>query len=406
MYAYDDSWTDAAVRRFIRRVGEPHLALLFALRRADNAASGVGPAGEENQVELERRIAVELARSPDLLLRNRLAIDGNDLQRELGYEPGPRIGRVLDRLMERVLDDPSLNARDRCCALAREADAKAVTERTGAEPRWLTSEGTLLQSAVRATVRDRIIWIASFSLLTERRASAPMTASVRRAVRLEHRLTQPNASLADLDAAVALAVEHDLAALTVNPWLVKVAKRSAGPLARHARHRGRVPARQPDPERQGVRGLEGARAGGDPDRLRAQRRARWRPATTRRSSTTCSPSSTWPTPRWPPPASSSRPSRMTEELVRRACRLAERAGADHVVTSPGSVTARGTVARTRVLRDSVGPRIGVKACGRFRSAEQLTGRRGRRRDPRLAAAHVRHSRARRPKPPSPPASAR
>ncbi|MGH2383604.1 MAG: deoxyribose-phosphate aldolase, partial [Candidatus Limnocylindria bacterium] len=48
-----------------------------------------------------------------------------------------------------------------------------------------------------------------------------------------------------------------------------------------------------------------------------------------------------------------------------------RAGADHVVTSPGGVTARGTVARTRLLRDSVGPRIGIKACGRFRSAEQL-----------------------------------
>ena len=134
MYAYDDSWTDAAVRRFIRRVGEPHLALLFALRRADDAASGVGPAAEESQLELERRIAVELARSPDLLIRNRLAIDGNDLQSELGYQPGPRIGRVLDRLMEVVLDDPSLNRRDALLELAREADGKAVTERTGAEP--------------------------------------------------------------------------------------------------------------------------------------------------------------------------------------------------------------------------------------------------------------------------------
>lgn len=134
MYAYDDSWTDAAVRRFIRRVGEPQLALLFALRHADHAASGVGPAGKESQLELERRIAVELARSPDLLIRNRLAIDGNDLQSELGYQPGPRIGRVLDRLMEVVLDDPSLNRREGLLALAREADAKPVTERTGAEP--------------------------------------------------------------------------------------------------------------------------------------------------------------------------------------------------------------------------------------------------------------------------------
>lgn len=134
MYAYDDSWTDAAVRRFIRRVGEPELALLFALRRADDAASGVGSAGEERQTELERRIAGELQRSPDLLIRNRLAIDGNDLQRELGWEPGPRIGRALDRLMEAVLDDPSLNRPEALLRLARDAETKAVTERTGAEP--------------------------------------------------------------------------------------------------------------------------------------------------------------------------------------------------------------------------------------------------------------------------------
>ena len=133
MYAYDAGWTDAAVRRFIRRVGEPRMPLLFALRRADNAASGVGRAGDESQAELERRIAVELARSPDLLIRNRLAIDGNDLRRELGMQPGPRIGRVLDRLMEAVLDDPSLNRRDALLDLARGAQAQAVTERTGAD---------------------------------------------------------------------------------------------------------------------------------------------------------------------------------------------------------------------------------------------------------------------------------
>lgn len=120
MYAYEHDWTDAAVRRFIRRLEPIGSALLFALRRADNAASGVGEAGQANQAELERRIAVELDRQPDLLLRNRLAIDGHDLQRELGLEPGPRIGIVLDRLMERVLDDPSLNERVTLLRLAHE----------------------------------------------------------------------------------------------------------------------------------------------------------------------------------------------------------------------------------------------------------------------------------------------
>jgi len=121
MYAYDSSWTDAAVRRFIRRVGPHDTGLLFALRRADNAASGVGRAGEANQAELEARMATELARQPDLLLRNRLAVDGHDLQRELGLTPGPAIGRMLERLTELVLDDPALNERAALLELARQA---------------------------------------------------------------------------------------------------------------------------------------------------------------------------------------------------------------------------------------------------------------------------------------------
>jgi len=124
MYAYDEGWTDAAVRRFIRRVGDARMPFLFALRRADNAASGVGPLGEENQRQLERRIAAQLAASPDLLREDRLAIDGDDLQRELGIGPGPRIGRILGSLMELVLDDPSRNRRETLLELARTIDGR------------------------------------------------------------------------------------------------------------------------------------------------------------------------------------------------------------------------------------------------------------------------------------------
>ena len=120
MYAYDATWTDAAVRRFIRRLEPIGTSLLFALRHADNEASGVGEAGQHNQAELEARIAGELEREPELLLANRLAIDGHDLQRELGIDPGPRIGEILDGLIERVVDDPSLNERSTLLRLARD----------------------------------------------------------------------------------------------------------------------------------------------------------------------------------------------------------------------------------------------------------------------------------------------
>lgn len=120
MYHYDPSWTDAAVRRFIRRTDGVDRALLFVLRRADNVASGVAAAGERNQDELERRIADEIERQPGLLVDRRLAVDGHDLQRALGLAPGPRIGQVLAGLMEAVLDDPSLNEPEALLSLARD----------------------------------------------------------------------------------------------------------------------------------------------------------------------------------------------------------------------------------------------------------------------------------------------
>ncbi len=120
MYQYDRSWTDAAVRRFIRRTDGVDRDLLFTLRRADSTASGVAAPGERNQDELERRIADEIERQPGLLVHRRLVIDGHDLQHEIGLARGPSIGRVLAGLMEAVLEDPSRNERETLLSLARQ----------------------------------------------------------------------------------------------------------------------------------------------------------------------------------------------------------------------------------------------------------------------------------------------
>lgn len=116
MFAYTPDWTDAAVRRFVRRVGRDGLDLLLALRRADNAASGAVEPATGGVDELVARIGSAGAEPTEI---RHLALDGDDLQRELGLAPGPVIGRMLDELMEAVLDDPSLNERDRLLALAR-----------------------------------------------------------------------------------------------------------------------------------------------------------------------------------------------------------------------------------------------------------------------------------------------
>ena len=121
MFRYEPNWSDAAVRRFLAKVGPASIDDLFALREADNAGSGLPPDAEDLTV-LRERVAAELAQGP-LLDRTALAIDGRDLISELGLAEGPALGRVIDALFERVVENPALNGRGRLLGLAREVVA-------------------------------------------------------------------------------------------------------------------------------------------------------------------------------------------------------------------------------------------------------------------------------------------
>jgi deoxyribose-phosphate aldolase len=197
-----------------------------------------------------------------------------------------------------------------------------------------------------------------------------MTLTGHRPLRVEHRLTQPNASVADLAAAVGLATEHELAALTVSPWLVKTAKRLLG---RSRVALGTVVGFPHGGQLLSVKAFEaskaleqgatqidfvlnsGALVSGDDETVYNDMLAVVDMAHSALAAAGVIVGS----------------DPLAEELVRRACHLAERAGADYVVTGTGAGSAAATVARTQVLRDSVGPRIGVKASGKFRSIEQF-----------------------------------
>ncbi len=58
---------------------------------------------------------------------------------------------------------------------------------------------------------------------------------------------------------------------------------------------------------------------------------------------------------------------LTDDEKRRVCLIAKRAGADFVKTSTGLSTGGATVADVRLMRETVGPRLGVKAAGGIRS---------------------------------------
>jgi tRNA nucleotidyltransferase (CCA-adding enzyme) len=112
LICYDSSWSDAAVRRWIRRVTPELVPDLYLLNEAD-----VRGKGRDCSLDLEALAALKLHVARILAAgaafsTKDLAIDGRVLIQELGLKPGPDLGRILKALLDEVVDDPSKNQRD------------------------------------------------------------------------------------------------------------------------------------------------------------------------------------------------------------------------------------------------------------------------------------------------------
>jgi tRNA nucleotidyltransferase (CCA-adding enzyme) len=108
-------------RRLLARHGEGLALDLLDHKEADLLAKGGDGPRDQHEIErLEqfRRLVEEERASPYRL--SDLVVDGADLI-ELGYQPGPALGRVLGELLEAVVADPALNRRDSLLERAREA---------------------------------------------------------------------------------------------------------------------------------------------------------------------------------------------------------------------------------------------------------------------------------------------
>ncbi len=123
MFWYQTEWSGSAVRRFMNKIGIEYIPALFALRRADNIGSGARSPKMYALDALWQRVQEEIAAANAFSPRD-LKIDGNDVMKELRLQPSPEVGRILRALFEKVLDDPTLNEREKLLALAKEEAAK------------------------------------------------------------------------------------------------------------------------------------------------------------------------------------------------------------------------------------------------------------------------------------------
>ncbi|MFZ0012528.1 MAG: CCA tRNA nucleotidyltransferase [Acidimicrobiia bacterium] len=97
-------WTDSAVRRYVRDAG-PLLDRLNELVRCDvTTANKRRERSIQTRIdELEERIA-ELSAQEELA-KLRAPLDGNDVMSYLTLAPGPKVGEIMDILLEKRIED-------------------------------------------------------------------------------------------------------------------------------------------------------------------------------------------------------------------------------------------------------------------------------------------------------------
>jgi tRNA nucleotidyltransferase (CCA-adding enzyme) len=124
LICYTSEWTDAAVRRFIKRVGTDTVDPLLRLGEADALGKGRDVEQElEHLKDLRGRIDKAIEEGSALSTQD-LAVGGNDVIAHLDGGAGPAVGQILRELLDRVIEDPSLNTRDKLMPLVEELAAK------------------------------------------------------------------------------------------------------------------------------------------------------------------------------------------------------------------------------------------------------------------------------------------
>ena len=103
--------TDGEIKRLLIRVGSENIFTLFELQKAD-INSLWDPVPFLKKVDyISNRVKLILENKEPLYIKD-LAITGSDLMSHLNIKPGKIIGEILTSLLEKVLDDKTLNTKD------------------------------------------------------------------------------------------------------------------------------------------------------------------------------------------------------------------------------------------------------------------------------------------------------
>ena len=110
-YDPDEGITDSSVRRLIRRVGAENMDDLVKVRICDRMGMGVPKALPYRLRHFQFRVE-KLLREEEVPTVKMLKVNGEDVMKILGIQPGPKVGHVLEVLLQEVMDNPDKNIRE------------------------------------------------------------------------------------------------------------------------------------------------------------------------------------------------------------------------------------------------------------------------------------------------------
>lgn len=114
--------TPIGIRRATAKVGKEYMDLLFEVNFADT--SGKAPENNRDkfiQLEEAKRLYRETIAKNECVSLKELDISGKDLI-AAGFQPGRKMGLILQRLLDIVIEDPSINEKETLLNIARDIE--------------------------------------------------------------------------------------------------------------------------------------------------------------------------------------------------------------------------------------------------------------------------------------------
>ncbi len=108
-FSVSENQTDKALRRFIRNVEFDNVEDMMDLRIGDRLGGGLQQP-ESWRLRLFRKRLKDVLKKPFTVAD--LKVGGNDVMRVLKIKPGPKVGEILNKLFEEVVEDNKKNKKD------------------------------------------------------------------------------------------------------------------------------------------------------------------------------------------------------------------------------------------------------------------------------------------------------